>query len=68
MRLPSLVIEPKRSILSELRQPGVRPRKFARLRPRGNRSMGMIRQVIARAMYNRHKRACKTLRFKLPAG
>ena len=50
IRLPALVIEPGRSVSPELRQPGVRPKKFAKLRPCGNRSIGAIRQAIARAI------------------
>ena len=39
-RLPALVIEPNRCLVSpELRQPGVNPQKFARLAPRSKRSI-----------------------------
>ena len=49
IRLPCLVIEPKRSFSPLLREPGVRPKKFARLRPRGNRRTSPIRLAIAKA-------------------
>ena len=50
IRLPILVIEPTRSVSPELLQPGVRPRKFAKLRPRGNLAIGAMRQAIAKPM------------------